>query len=63
MGNRTDAQVIVVGGGPVGMLVAAELAGRGVDTLVLETRATDVTVAPTTPAGARAPRCPAEAAR
>lgn len=40
MGNRTDAQVIVVGGGPVGMLVAAELAGRGVDTLVLETRAT-----------------------
>ncbi|MGW0393809.1 FAD-dependent monooxygenase [Streptomyces sp. NPDC003042] len=32
------AQVAVVGGGPVGMLVAAELAGYGVDTLVLETR-------------------------
>ncbi|MEU9035593.1 FAD-dependent monooxygenase [Streptomyces sp. NPDC048352] len=33
------AQVAVVGGGPVGMLVAAELAGYGVDTLVLEERA------------------------
>lgn len=32
-------QVIIVGGGPVGMLLAAELAGHGVDTLVLETRA------------------------
>lgn len=30
------AQVAVVGGGPVGMLVAAELAGYGVDTLVIE---------------------------
>lgn len=30
------AQVVVVGGGPVGMLVAAELAGYGVDTLVFE---------------------------
>lgn len=33
------AQVAVVGGGPVGMLIAAELAGYGVDTVVLETRA------------------------
>ncbi|MGE7389200.1 FAD-dependent monooxygenase [Streptomyces sp. NPDC004126] len=32
------AQVAVVGGGPVGMLVAAELAGYGVDTVVLEER-------------------------
>ncbi|KOU20004.1 hypothetical protein ADK52_27505 [Streptomyces sp. WM6372] len=33
------AQVAVVGGGPVGMLVAAELAGYGVDTVLLESRA------------------------
>ncbi|MEV7727344.1 FAD-dependent monooxygenase [Streptomyces sp. NPDC087917] len=33
------AQVVVVGGGPVGMLVAAELAAYGVDTVVLEARA------------------------
>ncbi|MFJ6797969.1 FAD-dependent monooxygenase [Streptomyces sp. NPDC091268] len=32
------AQVVVVGGGPVGMLVAAELAGYGIDTVVLEER-------------------------
>ncbi|MFB6807035.1 FAD-dependent monooxygenase [Streptomyces sp. NPDC056387] len=32
-------QVVVVGGGPVGMLVAAELAAYGVDTVVLEARA------------------------
>ncbi|MCY0935085.1 FAD-dependent monooxygenase [Streptomyces sp. H34-S4] len=31
-----QAQVAVVGGGPVGMLVAAELAGYGVDTVLLE---------------------------
>ncbi|MFE7778538.1 FAD-dependent monooxygenase [Streptomyces sp. NPDC057445] len=39
MGVPCHAQVLVVGGGPVGMLVAAELAGRGVDTLVLEREA------------------------
>ncbi|MFJ8852463.1 FAD-dependent monooxygenase [Streptomyces sp. NPDC102437] len=33
------AKVLVVGGGPVGMLVAAELAGYGVDTVLLESRA------------------------
>lgn len=33
------AQVAVIGGGPVGMLIAAELAGYGADTLVLEARA------------------------
>ncbi|MGW1409009.1 FAD-dependent monooxygenase [Streptomyces sp. NPDC002403] len=32
-------QVVVVGGGPVGMLLAAELAGYGVDTVLLEARA------------------------
>ncbi|MEU8842999.1 FAD-dependent monooxygenase [Streptomyces roseus] len=32
------AQVAVVGGGPVGMLVAAELAAFGVDTVLLESR-------------------------
>ncbi|WP_329297211.1 FAD-dependent monooxygenase [Streptomyces sp. NBC_00659] len=33
------AQVVIVGGGPVGMLVAAELGAYGVRTLVLEERA------------------------
>ncbi|MFD6113928.1 FAD-dependent monooxygenase [Streptomyces yangpuensis] len=33
------AQVVVVGGGPVGMLMAAELAAYGVDTVLLEARA------------------------
>ncbi len=36
---RRRAQVLVVGGGPVGLLVAAELAGYGVDTVLLEARA------------------------
>lgn len=39
MRNRLHAQVVVVGGGPVGMLLAAELGERGVDTVVLETKA------------------------
>lgn len=34
-----QAQVLVVGGGPVGLLLAAELAAYGVDTLLLEPRA------------------------
>ncbi|MFE9767988.1 FAD-dependent monooxygenase [Streptomyces sp. NPDC005808] len=34
-----QAQVVVAGGGPVGMLMAAELAAYGVDTVLLETRA------------------------
>ncbi|WP_244905435.1 FAD-dependent monooxygenase [Streptomyces agglomeratus] len=33
------ADVVVVGGGPVGLLLAAELAGYGVDTVLLESRA------------------------
>jgi len=32
------AQVVVVGGGPVGLLVAAELAAYGIDTVLLEAR-------------------------
>ncbi|PVE11117.1 FAD-dependent monooxygenase [Streptomyces scopuliridis] len=38
-GNAEDAQVVVVGGGPVGMLLAAELGAYGIDTVVLEVRA------------------------
>ncbi|MGW1104686.1 FAD-dependent monooxygenase [Streptomyces sp. NPDC002540] len=39
MAGRMHAQVMVVGGGPVGLLVAAELAAQGVDTVVLESGA------------------------
>ncbi|MFG2324829.1 FAD-dependent monooxygenase [Streptomyces sp. NPDC048568] len=38
MESRLRAQVVIVGGGPVGMLLAAELGGRGVRTVVLEAR-------------------------
>ncbi|MFD5073403.1 FAD-dependent monooxygenase [Streptomyces sp. NPDC058371] len=34
-----QADVVIAGGGPVGMLLAAELAGYGVDTVVLEAKA------------------------
>ncbi|MFI9359529.1 FAD-dependent monooxygenase [Kitasatospora sp. NPDC053057] len=37
MHKHTTAQVVVVGGGPVGMLVAAELGHHGISTIVLET--------------------------
>ncbi|MFF3216031.1 FAD-dependent monooxygenase [Streptomyces sp. NPDC002886] len=37
--RRAQTQVVVVGGGPAGMLVAAELAGYGVDTVLLESQA------------------------
>lgn len=36
MTGQVRAQVLVVGGGPVGLLTAAELAGQGVRTVVLE---------------------------
>ncbi|MEU1852693.1 FAD-dependent monooxygenase [Streptomyces sp. NPDC019990] len=38
MSSWTHVQVAIVGGGPVGMCLAAELAGYGVRTLVLESR-------------------------
>ncbi|MFI1734575.1 FAD-dependent monooxygenase [Streptomyces acidicola] len=38
--RREHAQVMIVGGGPVGMLVAAELGAHGVRTLLLEAQAT-----------------------
>lgn len=38
--NDSGSQIVVVGGGPVGMLLACELAGLGVRTVVLEARTT-----------------------
>jgi 2-polyprenyl-6-methoxyphenol hydroxylase-like FAD-dependent oxidoreductase len=40
-GTSKDYQVVVAGGGPVGMAVAIELASRGISTLVCEPRAQD----------------------
>ncbi|MER7110482.1 FAD-dependent monooxygenase [Streptomyces sp. NPDC000229] len=40
MAHPAEAQVLVVGGGPVGMLVAAELAGLGTGVVLLEHRTT-----------------------
>ncbi|MFJ8194790.1 FAD-dependent monooxygenase [Streptomyces sp. NPDC096094] len=39
MESRLHAQVVIVGGGPVGMLMAAELGERGVHTVLLEEQA------------------------
>ncbi|MFG2577472.1 FAD-dependent monooxygenase [Streptomyces sp. NPDC048481] len=39
MNSRVRAQVVIVGGGPVGMLLAAELGDYGVGTVLLEARA------------------------
>ncbi|MFE5602975.1 FAD-dependent monooxygenase [Streptomyces coelicoflavus] len=39
MARELHVDVVVAGGGPVGMVVAAELAGYGVSTLVVEARA------------------------
>ena len=36
--ERVDHEVIVVGGGPVGLMLAIELGRRGVDVAVLERR-------------------------
>ncbi|MFF8617654.1 FAD-dependent monooxygenase [Streptomyces sp. NPDC015350] len=57
MAGRTHAQVMVVGGGPVGMLVAAELAAQGVDTLVLEAEAATSERPRATTLHARAVQC------
>ncbi|MFI6875873.1 FAD-dependent monooxygenase [Streptomyces sp. NPDC050400] len=37
-GNDKEPQVVIVGGGPVGLVLAAELAGFGIRTVVLEAR-------------------------
>jgi len=39
MSNRADADVLIVGGGPVGLSLAIDLAKRGVRTMLAETRA------------------------
>ncbi|MFF4084573.1 FAD-dependent monooxygenase [Streptomyces sp. NPDC001777] len=57
MAGRMHAQVMVVGGGPVGMLVAAELAAQGVDTLVLEAEAATSERPRATTLHARAVQC------
>jgi 2-polyprenyl-6-methoxyphenol hydroxylase-like FAD-dependent oxidoreductase len=39
--STTDADVVVVGAGPVGLTLAIDLAGRGIDVVVVEARAHD----------------------
>ncbi len=39
MGNRIHTKVLVVGGGPVGLTLAIDLAQRGIDVAVAEIRA------------------------
>ncbi|MFI9155903.1 FAD-dependent monooxygenase [Streptomyces sp. NPDC053367] len=57
MTGQVRTQVVVVGGGPVGLLVAAELGALGVDTVVLEA-ATEVSMRPrATTLHARALQC------
>jgi monooxygenase len=43
--RKAHAQVVIIGGGPVGLLLAAELAERGVGTLLLEER-TEISAQP-----------------
>jgi 2-polyprenyl-6-methoxyphenol hydroxylase-like FAD-dependent oxidoreductase len=38
MANRTNTQVLIVGGGPVGLTLAMDLAQRGIEVTVAETR-------------------------
>jgi len=39
MGSRIDTEVLIVGGGPVGLTLAIDLAQRGIEVTVAETRA------------------------
>src|SRR3984893_8858752 len=39
MANRINTQVLIVGGGPVGLMLAIDLAQRGIEVTVAETRA------------------------
>jgi 2-polyprenyl-6-methoxyphenol hydroxylase-like FAD-dependent oxidoreductase len=39
MASRIDTEVLVIGGGPVGLTLAMDLAQRGVDVALVETRA------------------------
>jgi 2-polyprenyl-6-methoxyphenol hydroxylase-like FAD-dependent oxidoreductase len=39
MSTMVNAQVLIVGGGPVGLTLAMDLAGRGIEVVVAETRA------------------------
>ncbi|MEW2418670.1 FAD-dependent monooxygenase [Streptomyces sp. NPDC046866] len=52
-----QADVVIVGGGPVGLLVAAELAGYGIDTALLEARAAVAERPKATTLHARAVQC------
>ncbi len=52
-----QADVVIIGGGPVGLLMAAELAGYGVDTALLEARAAVAERPKATTLHARAVQC------
>ena len=39
MANRVHTQVLIVGGGPVGLTLAIDLAQRGIEATVVEIRA------------------------
>jgi 2-polyprenyl-6-methoxyphenol hydroxylase-like FAD-dependent oxidoreductase len=39
MGSRIETEVLIVGGGPVGLTLAIDLAQRGIEVTVAETRA------------------------
>src|SRR5258708_34274768 len=54
MPDMTEADVLIVGAGPVGLTLAIDLAWRGIDVTVVETRG---------PAGLREPKCNHVAAR
>ncbi|MFD8308463.1 FAD-dependent monooxygenase [Streptomyces sp. NPDC059690] len=57
MVRGVEGHVVIVGGGPVGMLLACELAGRGVRTMVIESRAAVSRCPKATTLHARAVQC------